>query len=208
MPDLLDDDDFVGPDKSRSRSRGALAWERAVAWLAAHERLVFVAAAAFQFLVLSSMIVGQVVPFQGAGVVLLRVTPVDPRDLLRGDYVTLGYEISQVAPGEIAGLPAGSTWSGNAADWQGRTVYVTLEPEPDGMHFRKEKVSIDPPPPGTRFIRGTLIAPFRISFGIESYFVQEGTGHDYEDAIREHRLSAEVALASDGRASLRGLRIE
>ena len=30
--------------------------------------------------------------------IILTVTPVDPRDLLRGDYVRLGYEISQSPP--------------------------------------------------------------------------------------------------------------
>jgi uncharacterized membrane-anchored protein len=57
-------------------------------------------------------------------------------------------------------------------------------------------------------IRGTLLDRFRIEFGIESYFVQEGKGKEYEDAIRSRRLSAEVALTPDGHAALRGLRIE
>ena len=48
----------------------------------------------------------------------------------------------------------------------------------------------------------------RATYGIESYYVQEGTGHDYEAAVRNRRLWAEVALASDGAASLRGLVIE
>ena len=87
-------------------------------------------------------------------------------------------------------------------------MYVTLVPEPDGHHYRGGAVSITPPPAGVKSIRGTLRDRSRIEFGIESYFVQEGKGKDYEDAIRSRRLSAEVALTPDGRAALRGLRIE
>jgi uncharacterized membrane-anchored protein len=47
-----------------------------------------------------------------------------------------------------------------------------------------------------------------LQFGIESFFVQEGSGHMYERAIREHKLSAELAVTSSGQAALRGLRIE
>src|SRR5437667_8552551 len=53
-------------------------------------------------------------------VVLLETAPVDPRDLLRGDYVILSYKISRVpmdlfAPPVAGPLPAGTP------------VYVTLE---------------------------------------------------------------------------------
>ena len=38
--------------------------------------------------------------------VLLKVEPIDPRDLLRGDYVRLGYEISRIPVKLIADIPA------------------------------------------------------------------------------------------------------
>ena len=52
--------------------------------------------------------------------VLLETRPVDPRDLLRGDYVILNYKISDVplalfSPPQTNGLPPG------------QTVYVALE---------------------------------------------------------------------------------
>jgi uncharacterized membrane-anchored protein len=153
------------------------------------------------------MIAGNSIPNRGAGVVLLRVVPVDPRDLFRGDYVILGYDITRVPPDGVAGLPHPMVQS-NALEWKGRTVYVTLEPEGDGQHYRGGPVGATPPSPGTKFIQGTLVDTWRISFGIESFFVQEGKGKQYEDAIREHRLWAEVALSPSGKAALRGLRIE
>jgi uncharacterized membrane-anchored protein len=209
MPEL--DDPIDGGLVGSSKRSGATAWaaklDHAISWSRSHERWVFLAGAAFQLLVLSGMIAGNAIPRWGSDVVLLKVVPVDPRDLLRGDYVILGYEISGVPPDGVAGLPRPMVQS-NAPEWKGRTVYVTLVPEGDGLHYSGGPVSALPPPEGVKFIQGTLVDMGRISFGIESYFVQEGKGKQYEAAIRERRLSAEVALSPSGKAALRGLRIE
>jgi uncharacterized membrane-anchored protein len=39
-------------------------------------------------------------------------------------------------------------------------------------------------------------------FGIESYFLQEGTGKEYEKAIQKKQVSARISLTADGRAAL------
>lgn len=55
--------------------------------------------------------------------VTLQTEPFDPRDLMRGDYVVLGYEISSLARKEIGGTPfAGS-----------RAVYVAVKPDANGI---------------------------------------------------------------------------
>ena len=138
------------------------------------------------------MILGRTVPYAGAQTALLKVEPVDPRDLLRGDYVTLGYAISRTPPGNYQA---------------GQAVYVTLVPESNGRHYHAGEFLHGPPASGL-FIRGTAQGNGRAAYGIESYYVQEGTGHDYEHAVRSRRLWAEVALARDGNAALRGLVIE
>ena len=43
--------------------------------------------------------------------IVLKVEPVDPRDLLRGDYVRLGYEISSIPVSKITNLPPDKIWS-------------------------------------------------------------------------------------------------
>ena len=48
------------------------------------------------------MIAGRAALLRNGQEVLLKVEPVDPRDLLRGDYVRLGYEISRI-PVEMIG---------------------------------------------------------------------------------------------------------
>lgn len=117
--------------------------------------------------------------------VLLRVTPVDPHDLFRGEYVALSYPISQLEPHARAGA----------------TVYVPLHRAGagwTGTHTVRRR-----PRHGT-FVRGRAGGEFgvRILFGIEAFDVQEGTARRYEAAVGRQRLFADVALDSDGTARL------
>jgi hypothetical protein len=208
MPEILD-----GPGPVKSPAAGSWpAWTDAIiARFKDHERPILIGAVLFQVLVLLGMMAPRSTTLLTGETILLRVVPVDPRDLLRGDYVILSYEISRVPPGGVVGLfgpSGGRPHLTNPDEGRGRTVYVTLTPEPDGRHYRGGTVSIDPPAPGTKYIRGTLLNRALIQFGIESYFVQEGKGKEYEEAVRNHRLSAEVALTPDGSAAIRGLRLE
>ena len=163
------------------------------------KRIGLILGVAVQLAVLIGMIALKAGPLLTGETVLLRVLPIDPRDLFRGDYVTLSYEFSQMKPGELPEL--GTLSYNNRAEWQGTTVYVSLVPEEDGKHWRKDKISTKPPASG-KYLRGTLTSGNRIAFGIESYYVQEGGGREFEDAARGHRLSAEAALAADGQAVL------
>jgi uncharacterized membrane-anchored protein len=177
--------------------------DRAIAWQKTREFRILLVGAAIQILVLVAMIVRGATPLAFGDVVLLRVVPVDPRDLFRGDYVVLGYDFSR-APGGIDGLP-GSIHRHD--ERQGRTVYVSLVPEPDGRHWRSGKISVSRPASG-KYLRGTIDGWGRIQCGIESFYVQEGTGHKYEAAVRNGTLAAEVAVTSSGQATLKGLKIE
>jgi uncharacterized membrane-anchored protein len=156
------------------------------------ERVALAAAVVLQVVILVTMILGRTVPYIGAQTILLQVEPIDPRDMFRGDYVTLGYSINRI--------PSGTYQAG-------QPVYVTLVPNADGRHYRAGQFLVEPPTSGV-FIRGTAQSAYRARFGIESYYVQEGTGHDYENAVRRRSLWAEVALDGHGNPSLRRLVIE
>jgi uncharacterized membrane-anchored protein len=47
-----------------------------------------------------------------------------------------------------------------------------------------------------------------LRYGIETYFVPEGTGRALEDKVREHKIDAIVAVGEDGTAVLKGLAID
>jgi uncharacterized membrane-anchored protein len=144
-------------------------------------------------------------PLVSGQTVLVRVEPVDPRDLFRGDYVILSYDFSRVPREGIQGLS--DSERGSWKQLQGRPVYVTLVPDSNGVHHRAEKITMVKPERGL-FIKGQIERYGAMKFGIESYFVQEGTGREYEQAIRDRKLSAELAVSSSGQAALKGLRIE
>jgi uncharacterized membrane-anchored protein len=84
---------------------------------------------------------------------------------------------------------------------------MPLVPDTNRVHWRAEKVTVVKPAAGP-FLRGHVGPYSSLKFGIEAYYVQEGTGHRYEQAIRDRELSAELAVTSSGQAALRGLRIE
>lgn len=180
--------------------------EHLITSLKSRERLLLLLAVGFQVTVLLSMIALRATPFLTGSTILVRVIPVDPRDFFRGDYVILGYEFSRIPPEGIAGLPEERSRA-NASQWLGKEVYVTLVPDTDGQHWRMETMSLQRPSEGT-YIRGALTDFGRLAFGIEAYYVQEGEGKKYEEAIRNRQLSAELAVTSDGQAALRGLRVE
>jgi len=164
-------------------------------------RVLLFAGVALQVVVLLGLIGLRLAGLWRGETVLLRVVPVDPRDLLRGDYVTPGYEFSRIPRGGIQG--AGPGQSGGV---EGQTVYVPLARDPDGRHWHATGCTAVRPAGGT-FLRGRVRGG-QIEFGIESFFVQEGKGKSYESAVRVGRLWAEVAVTPQGDASLRGLVVE
>lgn len=115
-------------------------------------------------------------------VVRLETVPVDPRDLLRGDYVILSYRISSLrrdlfVTAVTNNLPAGTP------------VYVTLKKS--GEFYEAVRASLEAgestamqpvllgkvtygwwPDSGNRNANETV----RVEYGLERYYVREGTG--------------------------------
>ncbi len=132
--------------------------------------------------------------------VVLRTVPVDPRDLFRGDYVVLRYEISDIDLGRVPS--SGSRFARND------TVYVGLDRNTDGT-WRCASVG-DGRPAGRPSIRGKVASRsgsrIAVEYGIESYFVEEGRGKAIEAARDSRDLTVEVALGPGGRGIVKTLR--
>jgi len=145
--------------------------------------------------------------------ITMPVQPLDPRDLFRGDYVTLGYDISTLtkakAPtAKLDGLLRGST------------AFVTLTSQPGG-EWSVSGVSEDFPaqvPASDVVLKGRVKSAWaradgsektlNVRYGIETYFVPEGTGRDLESKVREHKIEAIVAVGADGTAAIKGLVVD
>lgn len=141
--------------------------------------------------------------------VVLDVIPVDPRSLFRGDYVILGYDISRMK------LPAGA-----AVPKRGDAFFVTLRRADDGT-WRSVAASEQAPArveEGDVVLRGRVTYAYQpsrneadqeanigLSYGIESYFVPEGTGRTLERMVGDRKISAILAVDSRGTAAIKGL---
>ena len=100
----------------------------------APKAVLFVAAGLIQIGLITLMVVDRVNILRAGTDVTLHMRAIDPRDLLRGDYVALNYDISNLPAGVVKDARAGCT---------GATVYVKLVPNRDGFH---EAVSVHAAP--------------------------------------------------------------
>ncbi|AGB46138.1 putative membrane-anchored protein [Mesorhizobium australicum WSM2073] len=143
--------------------------------------------------------------------VLLKIEPVDPRDLLRGDYIVLGYDISRIPVKMIANIAsdkqssddtsivvrlkkgADGYWTPTAA-WFGTAPTPAAADEADisghvaaGWDLRGE---------------GMTIAP---DYGIERFYLPEGEGMAIQSDMRVRPFGIKLALAADGTAQIKAL---
>ena len=134
----------------------------------------------------------------GDDVALLTV-PVDPRDLLYGDYVTLRYEIEEVPKNEIsAAILKKIDKQSNSA---GLTVYGKLIQQ--GEVYVLDSLSAKKPIGGI-YLTGKLngydyqnadgINVHSINFGLDSFFVPENTGKELEDLSAKGQLVAHLKV--------------
>src|ERR671911_825137 len=122
-------------------------------WLNARERKVLLITAAAQLVILVAMIALRAIPLVTGQTVLVKVAPVDPRDLFRGDYVILSYDFSRVSQEEIDGIS--DKERGSWKKLEGRAVYVPLVPDSNGVHMRAGKATVVKPAAGL-FLKGHM----------------------------------------------------
>lgn len=169
---------------------------------------IAVVVAAIQIAFLLSMIAGRASVLRSGQEIMLEVEPVDPRDLLRGDYVVLGYNISSIPADLFAERPEGTEQADE------RTVFVRLKPGEDGIWqpvAARYGEPPDPAPAGDEVdIRGTAssvwfeqTASVAVRYGIERFYVPEGEGRAIEADLRQRAFRMKVAVAGDGAAQIK-----
>jgi uncharacterized membrane-anchored protein len=141
--------------------------------------------------------------------IVAEVIPVDPRDFFRGDYVVLGYTFSNVPD---VGLPEGTRKGdavyttlkkGEGTKWDVASVAsaypASVSPDQVVLKARVEYVYPGPEP-------GRLTG--RLRYGIESYFVPEGTGLKIEQQVRDHKIDAVLVVSASGEVAIKGLIVD
>jgi uncharacterized membrane-anchored protein len=168
------------------------------------------AAFLLQAALLAWMIVDRARLIKNGKEVRLEVVPVDPRDLFRGDYVTLAYPISRLRTDEIDG--------DDDFHFQ-EPIYVTLREGADG--WEATTIGHAPPADGV-FLKGTVedfhsgedckvstpCHEVRVNYNLERFFIPEGAGRELETLRNDQRISVDVAVADGGRAALKRLLVD
>lgn len=130
--------------------------------------------------------------------VMLKVAPIDPRDMLRGDYITFQYDISNI---DIRNFYLSDLEINN-----GETVYVIL-----GKYGKYWTVSgIQKKKPSGEniiFIKGIVSrsrgSSLHIIYGIEDYFIPEGKGASFNFWNARDEVFTKVVVNKSGNAVLK-----
>lgn len=143
--------------------------------------------------------------------IITAVEPVDPRDLFRGDYVILGYNFSRIKKADIA---ASSPFENLRPD---DNAYITLRKGEGNVWF---PISVEAESPGrttsdsdvvikgrvsNRWWSGNTSTEANFTYGIERYYVPEGTGKALEQKVRDKTVEAILAVGPDGTAAIKGI---
>ena len=138
--------------------------------------------------------------------VYLRTAPIDPRDVFRGDFVRLDFELSSVdrSVGEFS----------SSALKKGQKVYAVLNPIAGDL-YGLTKLTDKEPGQGLvmrgRVRYGYVSNTVHVKYGIEQLFVEQGAGLDIEKR-RGNRQSLQipmevaVALSANGTAVVKDFR--
>lgn len=157
------------------------------------------------------IIAGRAAILRDGAEVLLKVEPIDPRDLLRGDYIFLGYEISNIPLTLIANIPPDKFSSDDGP------IVVRLKKDADG-YWRATSAWLGKAPApagdGEVDIVGHIAAgwdlrdgtgPIRPDYGIERFYLPEGEGMAIQEDMRVRPFGVRIAIARDGEAQIKAL---
>ncbi len=151
----------------------------------------------FQITVLASEYLGAVYPLWTGEQIKLKIRPVDPRSLFRGNYARLNYDISTIRDKTLP----------EKDPRNGEVVYVKLKPEANGL-WTLDSISLKRPEKGS-FIRGRInrrsrsdSLTYTVRYGIEAYFAPKEKALTLEKGLRDGGVAI-VMIARNGRAALK-----
>jgi uncharacterized membrane-anchored protein len=176
-------------------------------------KLIFasIALALVQIIFLGWMIVDRAAVLQDGREVLLKVEPVDPRDLLRGDYVILSYGISRIPLSMVADIDeldeelATRTTivvrlrKAQDGYWEAVNAWVKPPPAPAGA----DEVDIEGQIPALNRVQ--MQGEVRVTYGIERFYLPEGEGRAIERDMGTRPFAVRVAVSNAGKSQVKAL---
>lgn len=176
------------------------------------KKTFIVLAVILQILVLAYMAGEREYILHNGKVIHLRTAPIDPRDMFRGDYVRLNYEISRIPLNMIKNADGVGEIKKDAK------IYALLKEGPNGL-YELVDADLQKPEEGL-YLTGRIPSPYRklqvgnpiwVNYGIEAYFVEQGKGREIEKRRGSRTkvqvpLEMEIAIGPGGKAVIKGYR--
>lgn len=165
------------------------------------KKTIFILIVVFQIVVLT-FITGSyyAVDFFGKEITL-EAEPVDPRDIFYGDYVILRYEIQTLDR---------SLWKGEGQPDEEQRLFVKLEPDGEfysatGLFAEKPDTSGDEVVLEAE-LRHDRSNEYFVEYGLERYYVPEGTGGRLEE--QREGMTVDIRVAPWGQAKIKELHVK
>ncbi len=179
-----------------------------------NKNIKFIAAITIQTLIILTIILFKLSVLSNGTEILLKIAPVDPKDYLRGDYVSFQYEISRVQ----------TYYAHGETLYNGDTVYVTLQKNGKYWHvigiekiqpknesvFIKGKITSGGLTPNTKkmvpiYNRVIFNQEYIVNYGIEQYYIPEGKGRNIN---LRFNASALIRVDDSGNSVIKRLYID
>lgn len=172
---------------------------------------LLIGALVIQVAVVTVMLVSAVMPLWTGSDVVIVARPVDPRDMMRGDYVALDYDIDHVRIDTITTdlVPGDHVRYGDV-------LYVALQPNDSSV--TATGIYKDEPTTGL-FLKGRCTDPetitehkgvrssmIHLTYGIEEYYTDPETAQQLERTMQRSKgLPVHIMIDSHGNARIRQL---
>ena len=159
----------------------------------------FLAILLFWLVMMMGFFIFKYVTYATGNEVLLKSAPVDPRDIFRGDYVILRYEVSSINLDSIQSYSDKYNFGDKVfvaldiEEGYGKAVGISHDPIDNYQNIRGE----------VKHISKNILD---VKYGIESYFVQEGTGREIENSRED--MYVKVVLDKKGRGIVKEIVME
>lgn len=177
--------------------------------------LKFLIGVGIPLLILVGMTVMPLMTLMYGQEIMIKTRPVDPRDVFRGDYVVLSYDINELP---IDRVPTVFKTEDQWEKLRQVPLYVLLKKE--GPFYVVDSATFERPAQGI-YLRGFFQYPvwsqtvtgtgsssmsgIQVTYNLDQYFVPENTGTTLEELSRKGQLIASVKVWN-GYSSLIGIR--
>ncbi|MBN1551197.1 GDYXXLXY domain-containing protein [bacterium] len=175
------------------------------------KQLLIILCVAFQICILAYMAIDREHLLATGKTVVLLSAPIDPRDVMRGDYIRLDCDISKIPMWKTEG----SLRYQQEGYRSSATLYTVLKTDENGVSSL-DYATNEKPDEDILFLKGSF-KPSRysnaryidIKYGIEKYFVEQGSGKAIENrrgtsGSIQTPLRIDLAVGSKGEAAIKG----